>query len=99
MGWLSVMLSGIAAFLLYRTGHVLLAVLAIAAALGCFWSWGIMHNYAMDRAKRRRNFTGGFYDISRKEAQAVPDWITWLNMGFSLFGLVLLIIAIARTVI
>jgi hypothetical protein len=69
-------------------------VLAIIAAIGCFWSWGVMHNYVTEAAKRRNNYSGGFYDIMSHEAQAVPDWITRINMGLSLIGLVLLIIGI-----
>ena len=98
MGWLSVLLSGVAAFLLFKTGHTVLMVLAIVAAVGCFWSWGIMHNYATDVAKRKSNYTGGFYDITHREAQAVPDWISMVNMLFSLAGLVLLITGIVMMV-
>jgi uncharacterized membrane-anchored protein len=98
MGWLSVLLSGIAAFLLFKAGHTVLMILAILAAVGCFWSWGIMHNYATDLAKRRSDYTGGFYDITNREAQAVPDWISTVNMVFSLAGLVLLITGIVMMV-
>jgi hypothetical protein len=97
MGWLSVLLSGVAAFLLFMTGHTVLMVLAIVAAIGCFWSWGIMHNYATDAAKRRSNYSSGFYDITKREAQAVPDWICMVNMLFGLAGLVLLITGIVMT--
>jgi len=98
MGWLSVLLSGGAAFLLYRTGHTVLMILAIVAAVGAFWSWGIMHNYASEAAKRRSNFTGGFYDFNITEAESVPDWITIANMLFSLAGLILLITGIVMMV-
>jgi len=94
MGWLSVLLSGTAAFLLFKTGHNVLMILAIIASIGCFWSWGVMHNYATELAKRRKYYTGKFHDILPHEADAVPDWITWANMGFSLFGLILLIIGL-----
>ena len=91
VGWLSVLFSGVAAFLLFKTGHTILMVIAIVSAVGCFWSWGIMHNYATEAAKRRPDYTGGFYDITHGEAEAVPDWICWVNMAFSLLGLVLVI--------
>jgi len=94
MAWLSVLLSAVAAFLLFKSGYIVLMILAILAAIGCFWSWGVMHNYATELAKRRRNYTGGFYDITPKEAEAVPDWISRLNIGFSLLGLLLLITGI-----
>lgn len=94
MGWLLVLLSGIAAFLFFKTDHTILMVISIVAAIGCFWSWGIMHNYATELAKRRPNYTDGFYDITNREAEAVPDWITYVNIISSLVGLVLLIVAI-----
>ncbi|MCG2815231.1 MAG: hypothetical protein L6425_04775 [Candidatus Aminicenantes bacterium] len=90
MGWLSVFLSGIAAFLLFKTGHTILMILSIVAAIGSLWSWGIMHNSATELAKRRANYTGGFYDITDQEAQSVPDWINIINIVFSLVGFVLL---------
>lgn len=94
MGWFSVVLSGIAALLLFKTGHTILMVIAIITAIGCFWSLGIMHNYATELAKRRPNYRGEFYDITHQEAQEVPDWISWINMAFSLLGLILLITGI-----
>jgi hypothetical protein len=94
MGWLSGVISVGAAFLLFRTGHTTLMIVAIFSAVGCFWSWGIMHNYATNLAKRRSNYTGGFYDITNRETQGVPDWISILNMLFSVSGLILLITGI-----
>jgi len=98
MGWLPVLLSAIAAFLFYKTGHHILMILAIFTAIGNFWSWGVMHNYATELAKRRQNYKGGFYDISRQEAEAVPDWISWTNMGVSIAGLILLVISIIMVI-
>ena len=88
------MLSAIAALLFYKTNHLTLMILTIMVALGNFWSWGVMHNYATELAKRRQSYKGGFYDVRRQEAKAVPDWISWINMGFSIAGLILLIIGI-----
>lgn len=59
MGWLSILLSAAASYLFFASGHTLLMVLALATAVGCFWSWGVMHNYATDAAKHRRDYTGG----------------------------------------
>lgn len=93
MGWLSVFFAGIAAYLLYGTGHNILFVLAIVAAIGDFWSWGIMHNFATRAASRRSNYRGGFLDITEDEAASVPDWIAAVNMAFSVASFVLLITA------
>lgn len=37
---------------------------------------------------------GGVYDFTKREADAVPNWISFLNMVFSIFGLLLLIAGI-----
>ena len=55
---------------------------------------GMMHNYATDAAKRRSDHTGGFYDFRKQDADAVPNWITVVNMGFSFLGVLLLIAGI-----
>jgi hypothetical protein len=98
MGWLHVLLPLIAAFLYYRTSHTLLMVIAIIMALGSFWSWGVMHNYATDVAKHRSNYTGGFYDLTKTEAESVPNWLATVDLLFSLVGFVLFIIAIVLIV-
>ena len=60
MGWLSVLVAIVAVVLLYGTEHGILFALAIACAAGCFWSWGIMHNYATNAAKKRSSYRGDF---------------------------------------
>ena len=96
MGWLSVLLGGIAGALFFKTDHMILLSLSIICAVGCFWSWGVMHNFAMELARRRSNFTGDFYDVHIREAQSVPNWITAINILFSVSSLILLIIAIIK---
>jgi len=91
MGKFHVGICFIAAVLLFNTGHLYLMTLAIISGIGSFWSWGIMHNYAFEQAAKRRNFTGRFYDITPQEADAVPNWITLINMIFSFIGIALLI--------
>jgi hypothetical protein len=94
MGWLSVALGGLAAFLFWGTGHTLLMVLAIVLALVCLWSWGVMHNYATEAAKHRSNYNGGFYDITAQEANSVPNWITNVNIISTLGSVALLVTAL-----
>ncbi len=48
-------------------------------------------NYAINQARKRRGFRGGFYDITESETDTVPNWITFLNVIFSLGALGLLI--------
>jgi len=91
MGWISVLLSVLAALLMFFKGHIILMLLAIIVAIGSLWSWGIMHNYATEFAKRRPSYKGSFYDFTNKEVQLVPNWITILNICFTLLGVALLI--------
>lgn len=97
MGFLFIILGGVGAYLLGRTGHTYLMVCAIICVIGDFWSWGIMHNYATERAKQRSDYKGGFYDFRQDEVEDVPDWITMVNMVFSLASLVLLIVGVVFT--
>ena len=94
MGWLGVAVSAFAALLFYSSEHWVLMALAIVAAVGSFWSFGVMHNYATEIAKQRRDYTGGFYDITEEEAAAVPDWLAIVNLVFSVGGLILFISAL-----
>jgi protein-S-isoprenylcysteine O-methyltransferase Ste14 len=94
MGWFSVLISGAATVLMYKKMHIFLTILAFITLVVCFWSWGVMHNFATESAKKRRNYKGGFYDFTEKDIEAVPNWITWINMGFSLLGLGILITGI-----
>ncbi len=68
MGFLSVLINAVAAFLFYITGHLALMILAIIAVFGNFWSWRVLRN----------------------EAQAAPKWIIWINLVFTIIGIVLL---------
>lgn len=54
-GFISVIICIAAAILLYGTGHPVLLGMSVAAGVICFWSWGVMHNHAMARAKARRD--------------------------------------------
>lgn len=78
MGWLGIALGMLACWLLYRTPVAFW--LAIIATLGIFWTYGIMHNYATESAKRRSNYTGGFWDLSDKDIDSVPSWLAGMNL-------------------
>ena len=54
-GWISVISSLIATILLYGTGHLYLFIFSILITIACFWSFGIMHNYAVTSAKSRHD--------------------------------------------
>jgi hypothetical protein len=87
MGWLQVLLGAIAAILFWRDGSLVLAILAAVACIGSFWSWGVMHNYATEEAKKRSDYSGSFYDITPSEADSVPNWVAGVNILFGLFSL------------
>ena len=91
MGWLTVLLSAAGTFFFFKSGYTILGVITVIIMIGCFWSYGVMHNYATEMAKRRANYTGSFYDITSKEAEAIPDWIALINMAFSLLGIILFV--------
>jgi len=74
MGFLAVLISAVAAVLFYKTGQHSLMILAVTAALGSFWTWGVL----------------------RKEPQTAPKWIKWINLAFTIIGIVLLFIGITR---
>ena len=52
-GLISVILSVLAAIAFYGTGHSLSFWLCVVIVVLSFWSWGVMHNYAMNSAKAR----------------------------------------------
>jgi len=82
MGWLCVELGVLACILLY--GRSSAFWLAVVATLGIFWTYGIMHNYATESAKRRPDYTGAFYDLDEQDVASVPDWLAGLNLLLTL---------------
>lgn len=89
MGWLSVAFGVAASLLFYVQDRYVLLTAAVICCAATLWSYGVMHNYAIEAASQRTSFRGGFYDIEPSEADSVPDWLAGVNMGFSLisFGL------------
>jgi hypothetical protein len=99
MGWLTVLFGVTAAVLFWIDGRVIFSILSIVDAFVAFWSWGVMHNYATEQAKKRSNYSGGFYDITPSEANAVPDWITNINMLASVISLLAIITSLILVVL
>jgi|SRR3989339_1271176 len=95
MGWFHILIGIIAAITLFKSGHLILAAIAIVSAIGCFCSYGIMHNYAVEHAKMfRLDYKGGFYDFTNGDVDAVPDRIAKINFVFSMICFILLIVGI-----
>jgi len=81
-----------------------------------FWTFGIMHNYAMNSARSKREtiiqnkiIEGSSakelqrvkdlpINISKGDLNIVPDWLSMLNMIFSLIIYVLLIVSIFKAI-
>jgi len=91
-------LCAIAAALFYVSGGGWLVWLSVAFGAVATWSYGIMHNHAMEAAKRRSGFSGRFYDTTEQGAEAAPNWLAALNMLSSIGAFVLLIVAILNNV-
>jgi hypothetical protein len=91
MGWLHIAIGIIACLLLYSTENWIAFWVAVVAAMGSFWSLGIMHNFATESAKRRPSYKGGFCDLTAGEANAAPNWATLVNLLFSILSIGLLL--------
>ena len=72
MGWFSLLICVIPIFLLYGTGHLVLWTIGIINAVLNFWSFGIMHNYALEAT--RKKYEGFEIILKRKDV-----WITKLK--------------------
>ncbi len=89
MGWLGIVLSLVAAWLLRDDGWLWLV--AAAVALLEVWSYGIMHNHAVESAKKRLDYSGGFFDFNDRDWDAVPNWLAVVNMAGFLAAVGLLV--------
>lgn len=78
-GKISFAICVVATILLYNRQPLILFWIAIATAIVNFWSWGIMHN---------------FFIASKGKIDAVPNWISLVNMGSTFVGAVLLVYAL-----
>lgn len=92
MGWLGVLMSGVAAWLLWDNG-IIWIVCAIGVGLTQFWSWGVMHNHAVMAARNRKSYSGKFYDFTRDELDTAPNWVTAVNIVSFFAALALIITA------
>lgn len=84
----------VASVLVYQQDRMVLFVISVVATIGEFWSFGVMHNFAMDAARTRRTFRGGFYDITPQEAESAANWLAVVNFAFTLIAAGLLVFAL-----
>ena len=90
MGWLGVVMSGAAAWLHWDSG-IIWIMIAIGVGIIQLWSWGVMHNYAVMAARNRSSYSGNFFDFTKNEVAAAPNWATVVNLVsfFAAFALVI----------
>ena len=70
----------VACIILYAKESYGLLSFAIILTVINFWSWGIMHNFAVESAKRRPGgFSGGFFDFTNTDVDQIPDGFAWIN--------------------
>ena len=93
MGWLGVVISAIAAWLLWDDGW-LWRIVPIGVGIIELCSWGIMHNFATEAAKQRPNYTGNFYDLTKREVDTVPNWLAMLNLAGFIAAIGLLLVGL-----
>ena len=53
MGWLSFLICAVPLYLLYNTDRPVLWVIALINAIANLWSYGVMHNYAVQSSAER----------------------------------------------
>jgi hypothetical protein len=53
MGWLSFLVCALPLYLLYNAGHPVLWVLALINGIANLWTFGVMHNYAVEASTQR----------------------------------------------
>jgi hypothetical protein len=94
MGWIGVLLGLIGAIISFLSSYYTVAVLCLVSSVGCFWSYGVMHNYATNMAKQRASYSGRFYDITPDETRAAPDWITRINIAFTATATIFFLLSI-----
>ena len=107
MGWFSFLICTVPLYLLFNTGHRVLWILALVNAIANLWSYGVMHNYAVESSAERikglrRNLAlEGKFDVEKerqidklklaKNLAAVPNWLSTVNMVSFIIGLVFVV--------
>lgn len=110
MGWISVINCIIPAYLFYQAGDTLFCTISSINAVIQFWSFGVMHNYAMNpvigqanQLRKNLELEGlldkeveeKLYTLTKNlEADAIPNWLAGINLTSFLIGVGLLILYI-----
>ena len=109
-GCISLAIAVLAAIVFFFSGHWILGSVSIGVTVLCFWSNGVMHNfaYAAD-AEWASNFRQNSKDAGMSDDEiesiianrpthmdidAIPDWVSSVNMVATLVAAVLLVSSI-----
>ena len=95
MGVVAVAISIVTIWIWWPHGGIGLAV-AIAVGLAGFWSYGIIHNHAMQEAKDEPGFTGDFFDEALPKTKLPPKFLISINMGATVSQVVILLLGLTR---
>jgi hypothetical protein len=91
LGWIPVGIGTLATYGFYSASDLILALIAGALTAINFWSYGVMHNLAVEAAKARDEYRGGFGDFTDGDLCSVPNWLTNVNLATSILLLALLL--------
>lgn len=94
MGWVPVVIGVLAALILYQQDRPVLLVVAVVSAIGTFWTYGMMHNYAYYAAWLRRRHRGGEQGILAEDAETAPNGLAVANFLCTLVSVGLLVFAL-----
>jgi hypothetical protein len=98
VGWFHVLTGLVVGILFYRSGaNILLLLAAIVCTVGTLWTFGIMHNYAVEAAKQRSDYKGEFSNFTKREVDAIPNRLAFLNFLFSAASFIFMIVAIVMS--
>lgn len=104
MGWLSSLIAAIPVYIFWSSGHYIVVALAAVNALANFWSYGVMHNYAVSasswRVRQLQESLRAQGDLTPErqahldriplelDPSAVPDWLAKINLATTVLGVV-----------
>jgi hypothetical protein len=108
-GWLGVLVCATPIYLLWGRGQPALLTLAIVNTLLNFWSFGVMHNYAVESSRQRivqlrdnlvaegrsQDEVHAVVDRIplRSNPRLVPNWLARVNLASTIAGLALAVTA------
>ena len=114
MGWLSFLVCALPLYLFYNAGHPVLWVLTLINAIANLWTFGVMHNYTVNSSAQklkglRRNIAvEGKLDADKEREidqlklsmnlNAVPTWLSTVNMMSFIVGLAFVVFGLLRFV-